>query len=191
MWLTARELSNELHIPIPYVTVLRRRRKLAYINLGSLKEPRYRYKMPAATPAEIEPPIERIALLTYDEVAAILGLRRDAIRKIVERGDLKPASTAGNRQLVTIAEFRRCLAIRDKRRGQTKQAYSPILMKWLKGYIETREIQFQVLDILVKEAAAVPSDKRSGFITRLWDLFDRVNAVLREIEQERSRDWSG
>jgi hypothetical protein len=58
-------------------------------------------------------------------------------------------------------------------------------MRWLKSYLESREIPVQVLDSLIKEAAAVPSERRSGYITKLWSLFDQVQAILKEIEKEK------
>lgn len=190
-WLTARELSSELHCSIPTITTLRQKRRLTYINIGTIKCPQFRYQIPPHTPAQLIPEIERIGLLTYDEVGSILGINRDTVRQMAKRRKIKTVGTSGNRRTISIAEFRRWLAERDKRSGQTKQSYSPILVEWLKSYLKTREIPVQVLDKLIREAATVPTDKRSGYITKLWNLFDQVNAILREIEQERNGRGTG
>ena len=183
MWLTARELCNELHITPGTVTTLRRRRQLAYINLGTAKLPNFRYQIPPHSPIQAVPAVERVAFLTHDEVASLLGVQRDAIRKMMTRKQLR-ATRLGKRSFVTVQELRRVLAIRDRRSGQAKQSYSPILMRWLKSYLESREIPVQVLDSLVRTAAErAPLDQRSGYITKLWSLFDEVNRLLREIEK--------
>jgi len=186
VWLTARELANELHIAPKTLTSLRRHGKVAYVNLGSVKYPRFRYQMPARTPAQLQPaPIERVGILTYAEVGAILGTNVLAVRKMVQRKDLAFVNTVGNRRMITIEELRRVLVKRDKRTGQEKRSYSPILVKWLRKYLVSGIVSHETLDALIREAAAVTSDRRSGYITRLWDLFDQVNAVLKAIEEER------
>src|SRR5271167_121666 len=97
VWLTARELANELHIAPKTLTSLRRHGKVAYVNLGSVKYPRFRYQMPARTPAQLQPaPIERVGILTYAEVGAILGTNVLAVRKMVQRKDLAFVNTVGN-----------------------------------------------------------------------------------------------
>jgi len=182
MWLTVRELCNELHIHPQSANTLRRRGKLPYINLGSAKHPNFRYQLPPHTPAAIVPEIERVAFLTYDEVGSLFGISRDGIRKMMTRKHMK-ATRLGKRSFVTVQELRRVLAIRDQRSGQAKQSYSPILMRWLKKYLESREIPVQVLDELVRTAAErAPLDQRSGYITRLWNLFDEVNALLKKLD---------
>ena len=185
MWLTARELSNELHIPYSRINSLRKQRRITYINIGSPKHSEFRYQMPEHVPAKIEPPIERVGLLTYTEVAEILGCTKMAVSKMFQR-KAKVKASVGNRKMITVAALRELLARKDRRKGQTKKSYSPLLMKWLKAYLAGNTATVQVLDSLIKEAASVTSDKRSGYITRLWDLFDQVQALLGEIEKERN-----
>lgn len=183
MWLTTRDISTELSISQMGVTKLRRRGKLAYINLGSAKHPNYRYQLPSHTPEKAKtPPIERIGLLTYGEVGAVLGTSNMAVRKMVSRGELQVVSVVRKRKMVTVAELRRVLALRDRRSGQMKQSYSPLLMKWLKSYLASKTAPVQVLESLIKEASAhAPLDQRSGYITRLWSLFDEVNGLLKKM----------
>jgi hypothetical protein len=184
MWLTARELANELHLSDQSVTKLRRGGRLAYINLGTPKNPQYRYQLPRHVPEKLRtPPVERIGLLTYTEVGHILGTSNMAVRKMVSRGELQVVSVVRKRKMVTVSELRKVLALRDRRSGQAKQSYSPLLMTWLKGYLASKEAPVEVLDELIRTAAArAPLDQRSGYITRLWALFDEVNRLLKQMD---------
>jgi hypothetical protein len=188
MWLTVRELCNELHIHPQSANTLRRRGKLPYINLGSAKHPNFRYQLPPHTPAKIVPEIERVAFLTYDEVGSLFGISRDGIRKMMTRKHMK-GTRLGKRSFVTVQELRRVLAIRDQRSGQAKQSYSPILMKWLNGYLESKTAPVEVLSRMIEQASAVPDfGRRSSYISQLWDLFDRVNVLLAAIQEEQRRE---
>jgi hypothetical protein len=56
-------------------------------------------------------------------------------------------------------------------------------MKWLKAYLESKTAPVQVLESLIQEASAnAPLDQRSGYITKLWALFDEVNALLKKMD---------
>ena len=76
MWLTAREISDELHVSSSAIIRLRKARKIQYIKLGRL----YRYAIPPRSVASWEPPIDRIAFLTSQEVAEITGMSYVRVR---------------------------------------------------------------------------------------------------------------
>ena len=193
MWLTARELANELHLSDQSVTKLRRGGRLAYINLGTPKNPQYRYQLPRHVPEKLRtPPVERIGLLTYTEVGHILGTSNMAVRKMVSRGELQVVSVVRKRKMVTVSELRKVLALRDRRSGQDKQSYSPILMTWLKHYLEKQTAPVEVLTRMIEQASAVSDfGRRSSYISQLWDLFDKVNSILAAAQKEQRREDGG
>ena len=87
----------------------------------------------------------------------------------------------GNQTVYTPTEVRRILFWRnlDSRRG-----YSPILVRWLTGIIERdQRIGGDILDNLLRQALPVPEPLRSRYITELWNLFDRVNEILKYAQE--------
>ena len=179
MWLTSRELSEELHVSTKTIPKWRQQRKIRFIKLGN----QYRYELPRPTEADIIPQIERIAFLNYAEVAQILGMRATSpVRLAVHEKRLIPVRV-GRRKFFTVKEVRRFLALRENRRGQAKQYASRILLDWVRHYLIKDDVPVQVLDSLLKEASAkLPEPERSQAITDLWNLFDSVDDIMRKIK---------
>jgi excisionase family DNA binding protein len=186
MWLTTKELSHELRVSPTRVVLMRKRGQLAWINLGTGKTPSYRYQLPKIHAANPVPAIERVAFLTTNEAAELLGVNRATVRSYIFTKTLKRVMV-GKRAMISVAELRRFLAIREKRRGQDKQSYSPLLMKWLREYLDSKAVPVQVLELLLQEAVKVGEPEKSRYVTLLWDHFDKVNALLKEIE-DKGRD---
>lgn len=176
MWLSSREICAELRISPITLSGLRKRRQIQFIKLGQ----QYRYALPEASRLAPFPQLERVALLTYQEVAQIVGLSTISVRVAVHDQRLATIRE-GRRNYVTILELRRFLAAREKRSGQAKRGVSKIIVAWMKEYLEKDEVPVQVLDRLLLEAAKLPEPGRSEAISRLWQLFDEVNAILRSI----------
>jgi hypothetical protein len=64
------------------------------------------------------------------------------------------------------------------------RGYSPILVQWLTGIVEKDpRIDGTILDRLLLEAMPIPEPMRSTCITELWNLFDRVNEILKYAEE--------
>jgi hypothetical protein len=76
------------------------------------------------------------------------------------------------------------MAMREKRRGPGKASYSPIIVKWLKRYLETsKKMDSEILDELLRSAVPLKEPQRGIYAAKLWNAFDSVNALLAEIER--------
>jgi len=143
------------------------------------------YVLPELPPIQLDPPIERVAFLTLVEVGEILGLKRNGVKAIIHRNQLKTHSGAGQRLYVSIADLRQYLAFRERRKGPGKTQYSPIVIKWLKQYLEKKKVEADILDELIRAASPLQDPERGIYASKLWTLFDQVNALLQEIEKLR------
>ncbi|GAC1680205.1 MAG: hypothetical protein NVS9B5_12550 [Terriglobales bacterium] len=88
--------------------------------------------------------------------------------------------------LYTAAEIRRLLFERDRSsRDGKRNSYSRILVKWLENIVSNNEwVGAEALNQLLRQAIALPEPQKSRFVVRLWDQFDRLNEMLREIKRE-------
>ena len=178
MWLTTREICSELRIRSPRLVTLRKLGKIQYIKLGT----QYRYRLPEPSRLAPIPQIERIGMLTYDEMAEVLGLSREAVRFAVHVGRMHPIAI-GRRRYFTILELRRILAEREQRTGQGKRGVSKLVVDWARRCVTEDDVPVEVLDGLLKEASKLSDPGRSQAISRLWQLFDEVNEILMTIRK--------
>ena len=178
MWLSGREICSELRISPAVLKSMRKTGRIQYIKLGVS----YRYRLPEPSRLAPVPQLERIGMLTYDEMAEVLGITGTAVRVAVHEGRLYPLRI-GKRRYFTILELRRTLAEREQRTGQGKRGVSKIIIGWVKRYLEEDDVPVQVLDDLIKEASKLPEPGRSQAISKLWSLFDQVNEILMAIRK--------
>jgi len=179
MWLTTREICAELHCSTALLRSLRRRNKIRYLRIGN----QYRYELPKPTEAQAVPAIERLPLLTCRELADVLGITYISVRVGIFEKRFHP-TVVGKRRYFTILELHRILAHREGRKGQDKQKSSRILVDWVRHYLERDDVPVQVLDTLLKQAVKLQEPAQSEAVSKLWKLFDQVNAILQQIARE-------
>lgn len=181
MWLKGRELANELGISPCSVNRLRLRRKVPYINLGTAESPKYRYQLPNPVETTGDGDIERAGMLSYKELATILGISCVNVRVCVSHGMYFPVQI-GRRKYFTIKEVKRILALREKRSGQKRQDVSTVLVEWVRNYLAKDEMPVEQLSAMLADAGTLPEPQRSEVITKLWNLFDQVNELLKMLK---------
>src|SRR5208282_6335766 len=191
-WLSMAEVQAELRVGPDTVKSLIKRGLLVGINAGE-HSIGWRILDPSEKLREhlVEPELERFPLLTVKEVAEVLGVAPTTIAGHVFKKNLKPHhgfNRNGANQLFTPKEIRRFLAYREGRKGPGSRSYSKTLVRWLKGYLEedSRAVA-KALDELIAGAVPLPEPERSKYISRIWDAFDTVQDLLREVQKIRAQ----
>src|SRR5271155_2623822 len=182
-WLTLVELQSELRVGQKTAKSLIKKGLVVGLNTPS----GWRILDPSEKLREhlVEPELERFPLLTIKEVAEVLGVAPSTIAGHVWNKHLKPHpgfNRNGANQLFAPKEIRRFLAYREGRKGPGNQSYSRTLVRWLKAYLaENSRSVAQELDAVIAEAVPLPEPERSRFISLLWEEFDRIQDLLKQI----------
>lgn len=120
--------------------------------------------------------VEHIPLASNEEVAEILGVKSSTVRQWKKRGKIR-GQNMGNRTVYSAIEIRRMLFWRSL---HSRGEYSPILVEWLRGIVERNLWSGgDILDSLLRQALPVPEPQKTRCIVELWDLFDRINRILK------------
>jgi hypothetical protein len=180
-WLTATELAIELSVDVSVVETLHKQGKIKGIGTG--KNARYLDPGPELAREAQGRRLEYFSMITSRELAEILGIVPSQVRKLAALGQIVPTEIQpngrGTRAFYNVAELRRVLAEREKRSGPGRKTYSSVLVKWVRGWLATRQSPVQVLDELIHQVASkVPDPEKTVMIKELWDLFDRVNDLM-------------
>jgi hypothetical protein len=195
MYLTSREVALQLRIAPSGVQRLHKQGWLTGFKIGR----QWRYILPKLPDAPVVPHIETVPVFSVLEAAEILGLKENTIRSCIHRGQIKTVKQAPKGShtptLISAYEIRK-LSLHKAKRGRPTSGthfankvpmYSPVLMKWLRHWLSTRQTPFQVLDEMINLAVKTPNhEQRSRYVTELWDLFEKVNALLKEIEDGKA-----
>ena len=136
--------------------------------------------------------IEHIPLVSGRECGEVLGITPEAVRQMKRRKQIE-GKKCGNATLYSVNELRRYLIKKENRQPRGRcSAYSSVLITWLRGILERdQKVGGEVLDRLLRQAVALPEPLKSEYVVRLWDLFDTINRILREIEALRLQDVPG
>jgi Helix-turn-helix domain len=191
-WLTMAEVQAELRVGKKTIYSLLKSGLLVGINAGE-HSIGWRILDPSEKLRErlVEPELERFPLFTANEVAEVLGLATSTINGHVWKKKLRPHpgySRNGSTMLFTPKEIRRFLAYREERRGPGSRSYSRTLVRWLKAYLEENSKSVaKELDEVIAEAVPLPEPERSKYISLLWEQFDRIEDILKEVQKIKAR----
>jgi hypothetical protein len=187
-WITLDELQAELRVGLQTAKSLIERGLVVGLNTPS----GWRILDPSEKLREhlVEPELERFPLLTIKEVAEVLGLAPATVAGHVWNKRLKPHpgfNRNGANQLFTPKEIRRFLAYREGRKGPGNRSYSRTLVRWLKAYLaENSRSVAQELDAVIAEAVPLPEPERSKYISLLWEQFDRLQDLLKQVQKMKN-----
>lgn len=186
-WMTANELAIELGCDPRFVYTLY---KLGQIQGVGTNRATMRYLDPGPELAKRVhlTALDTSAFITALELAEVAGVTNWAVLKAVHRGELTPTATDGRPYKPTFyfnrLAVREFLARSGKARGRQRFTYSPLLVKWLRTWLDSGEVQMQVIDQLVHEVAAkVPDPDKTRIIKAIWDRFDDINNLLRQCDR--------
>lgn len=201
-WLTVSDLAIELGLEPRIVVRLFRQGKLK--GVGNASQPssvRIVDPGPELIAEMRGDNLEHFLFITTRELAQVIGISHVAMQKRLERerrlqpsGCVMPEDAWHHgrlrRKFIRPAYFfsrtqvRQYLAAIEKRRGRDKFEYSEIIVRWLKGWLASRKTQVEVLDELIRQAANVPEPSRTMLVKDLWEMFEKIDELLRECDRQ-------
>ena len=129
--------------------------------------------------------IEHVPLLSGREVAQVLQVTSSAIRQLRRRKRIE-GQKVRKTVLYTAAEIRKVLFERERRSGRRKRtSYSPVLVRWLEQILGANQwAEAEALNQLLWQTVTLPEPERCHYVVLLWEQFERLNEMIREIKSK-------
>lgn len=194
-WYTATDLAIEFGVDVRCI-IRWWRKGLLPGSIGNGKNVRFIDPGPELRSKIAGCHLDFFRFITTSEVAEVLQIKVKTLKEWIRRdrveGGLRVCAKEPHKGEHTLLfhrqEVRRFLRRVEKRKGN--EDHSPIIVRWLKGWLATEQKQNDILDEMMKTVAQVPEPDRSRLAVELWEEFDRVSSLLEECKVKGSRNGS-